>query len=217
MKRVSESEAFCYYIRMTSIPCDIVMIPDTDVINNAIALSEQLSKNETYFTLKEGEYYPHASLYMLQFDMNRIDEIKERLANVAKNSSGITLNPKEYHQEWGYLDVEYGREPNSDKLQMDVVNALNPIRDGLRQKDIDRLSEAVGLEKENILTYGYRSIGEKFAPHITITRFADRKDIDLTTLPEVSTFKATFSKIGIFEMGENGTCVRKIAEFNLGQ
>jgi len=202
---------------MNSIPCDIVMIPDADTTNEAILLSEKLGGNETYFTLKEGEYYPHASLYMVQLDMNRIDEIKKVLSVVAANSSKITLSPKDYHQEWGYIDVEYGREVNSDKLQMDVVHALNPIRDGLRQKDIDRLPEAVGIERENILTYGYRSVGEKFAPHITITRFTDRKDIDLVTLPDVSTFKATFSKIGIFEMGENGTCIKKIAEFNLGK
>jgi len=202
---------------MNSIPCDIVMIPDADATNEAILLSEKLGGNETYFTLKEGEYYPHASLYMVQLDMNRIDEIKKVLSVVAANSSKITLSPKDYHQEWGYIDVEYGREVNSDKLQMDVVHALNPIRDGLRQKDIDRLPEAVGIERENILTYGYRSVGEKFAPHITITRFTDRKDIDLVTLPDVSTFKATFSKVGIFEMGENGTCIKKIAEFNLGK
>ena len=193
------------------------MIPDADATNEAILLSEKLGGNETYFTLKEGEYYPHASLYMVQLDMNRIDEIKKVLSVVAANSSKITLSPKDYHQEWGYIDVEYGREVNSDKLQMDVVHALNPIRDGLRQKDIDRLPEAVGIERENILTYGYRSVGEKFAPHITITRFTDRKDIDLVTLPDVSTFKATFSKVGIFEMGENGTCIKKIAEFNLGK
>ena len=193
------------------------MIPDEDTVSNAILLSEQLSESETYFTLKEGEYYPHASLYMVQLDMSKIDEINERLSNVATNTSKIILNPREYHQQWGYMDVEYEREAHSDKLQMDVVHALNPIRDGLRQKDIDRLPEAVGIERENILTYGYRSVGEKFAPHITITRFADRKDIDLTTLPDVSTFKATFSKIGIFEMGENGTCIRKIAEFDFRQ
>ena len=193
------------------------MIPDTDTTNSAISLSNQLGKSETYFTLKDGEYYPHVSLYMVQLDMDKINEIKELLLDVAANTSKITLTPKEYHQDWGYVDVEYGREAKSDALQMNVVRALNPIRDGLRQKDIDRLPEATGIERENILTYGYRSVGEKFAPHITITRFADRKDIDLTALPDLSMFKATFSKIGIFEMGENGTCVRKIAEFSLGE
>jgi len=193
------------------------MIPDEATTNNAIALSEQLAENKTYFTLKDGEYYPHASLYMAQLNMDQIDEIKEHLSIVAANTAKITLTPKEFHQDWGYVDIEYERELQSDTLQMDVVHATNPIRDGLRQKDIDRLPDAKGLERENILNYGYRSVGEKFAPHITITRFADRKDIDLTTLPDVSTFKATFTKIGVFEMGENGTCIKKIAEFDFGQ
>jgi len=193
------------------------MIPDLDVTHQVISLSEQLGAHETYFTLKEGEYYPHASLYMVQLDMDRIDEIKTLLSKVAANTLRVSLNPNKYHQQWGYVDVEYSREPVSDALQMDVVHAINPIRDGLRQKDKDRLAEAVGKERENILTYGYRSVGEMFAPHLTITRFTDRKDIDLTTLPNVSELSATFSKIGIFEMGENGTCIRKIAEFKLGQ
>lgn len=193
------------------------MIPDASVTEKVISLSELLSANETYFTLKEGEYYPHASLYMVQLDMDKIDEIKDLLSNVASNTSTVALSPKEYHQQWGYVDVEYNKEPISSTLQMDIIHALNPIRDGLRQKDKDRLAEAVGKERENIETYGYRSVGEMFAPHITITRFTDRKDIDLTTLPDISNLPATFSKIGIFEMGENGTCVRKIAEFNLGQ
>ena len=202
---------------MNSIPCDVVMIPDEEVTNRFVSLSEQLGENETYFTLKEGEYYPHASLYILQLDMSKINEIKERLLSVAEHSSKVILTPKEYHQEWGYVNVEYDREAIVDQLQMDIVHALNPIRDGLRQNDIDRLPEAVGLERENILTYGYRSVGEKFAPHITITRFTNRKDIDLTKLPDLSTMNATFSRIGLFEMGENGTCVRKLAEFSLVQ
>jgi 2'-5' RNA ligase len=201
---------------MNSLPCDIVIIPDADISARAITLSEHLGRGETYFTLKEGKYFPHTSLYMAQLDMSRLDEIKERLSDVAAHTPKISLSPKKYHQQWGYVDVEYERDTIIDKLQMDIVHAINPIRDGLRQKDIDRLPEEVGIERENILTYGYRSVGEKFAPHITITRFTDRNDIDLTTLPDVSTFQATYSKIGLFEMGENGTCVRKIAEFNLG-
>lgn len=176
------------------------MIPDSDITDRAIALSEHLSKNITYFTLKEGEYYPHTSLYMVQLDMDKIDEIKKRLSKISANNSAITLTPKEYHQDRGYVDIEFHRGSFVDSLQMEVVHALNPIRDGLRQKDKDRLEAAVGKERENIETYGYRSVGELFAPHITITRFADAKDINLTELPDVSQFSAEFSKIGIFEM-----------------
>lgn len=200
---------------MSSIPCDIVMIPDTNIADAVTALSQQFSVSDTYFTLQEGSYFPHASLYMVQIDTDRLEEISAKLIDIANNASKISLEPKEYHQEWGYLDIEYHRELASDLLQMQVVNAINPLRDGLRDKDKERLKTATGKELENIEKYGYRSIGELFAPHITITRFTNREDIDLTLLPNVHNFPATFSKIGIFEMGDNGTCVRKIAEFPL--
>jgi len=192
------------------------MLPDSDIADQIISLSQQLQDKGTYFTLKPGEYYPHASLYMVQLDMDKIDEISARLSQIAENTPQITLTAKEYHQEFGYIDVEYSREDAVDNLQMEVVNAINPIRDGLRQKDKDRLESAVGKERENIEKYGYRSVGELFAPHITITRFTDSEPIDTTSLPNLDGFIATFTKIGVFEMGENGTCVRKIAEFDLG-
>ena len=200
---------------MTSIPCNIVLIPDIEIAEKLTFLSEELSAEATYFTLKEGEYYPHASLYMVQLDMDRIEEINNLLSNIAAITPKISSSPKEYHQEWGYIGVEFQRDAAIDKLQMDIVLAINPLRDGLRQKDKDRLADAIGKERENIETYGYRSVGAMFAPHITITRFSDHKDINLNRLPDVSQFLATFSKIGIFEMGENGTCIRKIAEFGL--
>lgn len=201
---------------MSSIACDIVMIPDEDIASHIISLSQTLRDKDTYFTLKEGEYYPHASLYMVQLDMDKLDEISERLSDIAQHTQRITLKPKEYHQEWGYIDVEYEREALSDKLQMQVVTAINPLRDGLRAKDKERLESAVGKERENIEKYGYRGVGEFFAPHITITRFKSRQDIDTIMLPDVHEMVAKFSKIGIFEMGDNGTCIRKITEFDLG-
>jgi len=202
---------------MTSIPCNIVMIPSSDTTNDMILLSEQLKGNNTHFTLKEGAYYPHATLYMAQINTDMLDEVGRRLLAIAQNTAQITMTPKEYHQDWGYLGVAFARESLSDKLQMDVVNAINPIRDGLRDRDKERLKLATGRERENIEQYGYRSIDDLFAPHITITRFKSREDIDTTKLKNINDLTTRFTKIGVFEMGDNGTCIRQIMEFNLGK
>jgi 2'-5' RNA ligase len=100
---------------------------------------------------------------------------------------------------------------------MKVINNINPIRDGLRANEQARLATAQGLELKNIQQYGYRSVGELFAPHMTLTRFLTPEHIDIPDLPDISTFDSIFERIAIFEMGDNGTCVRKIAEFNLNR
>ena len=200
---------------MTLLHYDIVMIPDADISGDISILSQQLTKKGTYFTLKDGEYYPHLSLYMVQIDTNKVPELENRLSKIAMRTPPITLTPYEYHQESGYLDIEYAREPLSVQLQIDIINAINPIRDGLREKDKARLDYVVGKERENIETYGYRSIGELFSPHITLTRFVNEQAIDLAELPNIVRYQTTFSKLGIFELGENGTCVKRIAEFKL--
>lgn len=98
---------------------------------------------------------------------------------------------------------------------MTVVNAINPIRDGMRVKDIARLPETTGIVRENLEKYGYRGVGELFRPHMTLARFAESKEIDVSVLPDIDELSGQFVKLGLFEMGDNGACVRTLAEFNL--
>jgi len=199
-----------------SLPCDIVILPEETISAEAMRLSDNLKQHGTYFTLKDGEYYPHASLYMTQLKVSDLDRVCEILADIASKTPSLAMNAREYHQEAGYIDVEYERFTLVDELQMTVVNAINPIRDGMREKDKARLLTSTGLEHDNVERYGYRSIGELFAPHLTLTRFTQNEPISTGSLPNLNTFSGKFVKLGLFEMGDNGTCVRKIAEFKLG-
>lgn len=201
---------------MSSIPCNIVILPQSVITNKATLLSKQLEDYGTYFTLKVGAYYPHVSLYMVQLNAESIDEVKDKLLNIAQNTSKIKLIADAYHQEGGYIDINYSRHSAIDRLQMIVIDVINPIRDGLREKDKARLETATGIERDNIENFGYRSIGELFAPHLTLTRFRDSLPMATDNLPEISEFDTIFLKLALFEMGDNGTCVRKIAEFTLG-
>ena len=68
-------------------------------------------------------------------------------------------------------------------LQENIINRLNPIRDGMRKKDKDRLADTSGDMRTNLVEYGYRSIGNSFNPHLTFTRFKDGKEHTFKTLP----------------------------------
>jgi hypothetical protein len=201
---------------MNSLPIDIVLLPTDDLAQKAIAVSELLQKYDALFKLSSTGPFPHASLYMTQLKLEDLDKVKELLAAIAAVTPALDMTATGYFQAEGYLDPDYERTDQLARLQMDVVNAINPIRDGMRVKDRARMLEATGLVRENLEKYGYRGVGELFRPHMTLARFTDGKKIDTSILPSSQSFSGRFVKLGMFEMGDNGTCARKIAEFDLG-
>jgi 2'-5' RNA ligase len=86
----------------------------------------------------------------------------------------------------------------------------------MREKDVAKMQDATGVMLENFKKYGYPAAGTLFRPHITLTRLKDHKPEITELLSDVRTFDGTFDRVGLFEMGDNGTCIRKIAEYGLG-
>lgn len=115
----------------------------------------------------------------------------------------------------GYVDPEFAVTNELRGAQEAVIAAVNPIRAGMRESDKAKMKEATGVKLENLQKYGFPSVGELFRPHMTLTRLKENRPDALTSLPDSSTFSGTFDRIGLFEMGPNGTCARKIAEFPL--
>jgi len=89
------------------------------------------------------------------------------------------------------------------------------LRDRLVPSDIPLLKIATGLARENLETWGYRAVGELFRPHLTFTRFVSRQPIPLEDMGAPSAFRGQFARLALFEMGPNGTCIRKVKEFDL--
>lgn len=211
----------CYDIAMNSLPCDVVLLPSADLASRAIKASNLITqKYDSFFTLEDGKYYPHMSLYMFQLTEVDISKIEAALADIAKSSNAITAKATTYRLGEGfgvgYVDPEYEVSSELSNLQNRVIEAVNPLRAGMRESDIRKMQDAKGLKLENLQKYGYPAIGELFRPHITLTRTKEHKPEVLELLPkDVSEFSGLFDRIGLFEMGENGTCVRKIAAFQL--
>ncbi len=199
---------------MASLACNVVLLASNDVAQKAITASEQLRAHDTLFTLDKHGPFPHVSLYMTQLKNMDIEEVIRLLTTIAATAPSFNLIADTYFQKEGYIDANYVQTTELDALQMMVINAINPIRDGMRDKDKARLPLAEGLARKNLEQYGYRGVGELFRPHMTLTRFVSSAEIDTSTLPPVGDFSGQFSKLGLFEMGANGTCVRKIVEFD---
>lgn len=195
---------------------DVVIVPSSVVKKRAVELSRSLKKHGGLFVLNERLYSTHVSLYMMELPLKNLSEVRKVLKDIASNQKVFKLNPLLWHQSLnGYIDVEYKKTTPLANLQRKIIGELNPLREGLlRQKDITRLKTAKGLEKQNIQKYGFRSVGRKFEPHLTLTKLKAYKP---EATPRISSKRMSFSatEIGIFYLGEHGTCKKLVAKYKL--
>lgn len=159
---------------MESKAYDVIIIPEMDLAKKAYSESEKLKIHGTMFTLKNGAYHPHISLYMLQLKVSDVAQVLNILSRKSVLYEQFELVACQYHQAVGYIDVEYKKTTILINLQNEVVAAINHVRDGLRSNDEKRLYTAIGNERSNIIKYGYKSVGEFFEPHITLARMVYR-------------------------------------------
>ncbi len=198
-----------------SLPYDVVLLPNESLSRSALKASATLSSLESLFTLDNINFYAHASLYMLQLESDVLELVTDKLAAIARAASPISMQATNYVQSDLFIDVGYAQKDTFEKLKMDVISALNPIRSDMRAKDKERMKTATGVALENYRKYGYKYVGELSRPHITFTRFDSDRPTAINLLPDVTTFSGVFDRLGLFEMGDNGTCIRKITEWKL--
>lgn len=192
---------------MSSKPYDVVLIPEDSITQEAVKISKLCEPRGVLFTLDEKNLFSHISFYMLQLSDEGLEESLERLSAIAKETSAVNVVADHYNLENNYLDVEYVKTMEISLLQGRIIKELNPMRCGLRGKDKERLITIQGKERVNILRYGYRSVGDQFHPHLTFTRFKDDQTDIVSKLPPKTIFNGSFPTLGLFEMGDNGTCV----------
>ncbi|HSX41885.1 MAG TPA: DUF1045 domain-containing protein [Candidatus Saccharimonadales bacterium] len=202
---------------MNSKPYDVVLLPDDNIVGKSIELSQKLSNRGVRFTLGNRLYFSHVSVYMLQLDNIGLEKATRLVQQLSTVVSEISARASEYHYFEGYLDIEYEKSAEISFLQEEIIKLLNPIRDGLREKDKERLATADEMTRNNIIKYGYRSVGESFYPHLTFTRFikTDSQEEIMAALPDKAVFNGKFTGIGIFEIGDNGTCIKLVSEWPL--
>jgi hypothetical protein len=203
-----------------TIPCDVVLLPSESQSRLAVQVSQLLSPQGSLFTLDDRNFYAHASLYMFQLDVENQAACIAALRQIAEQTNVQRLVRDGYFYQdqgfaRGYTDVAFARNGAVDALQMRVVDVFAGLRAGMRESDKQKMTDATGVKLENLQKYGYPAIGELFRPHITLTKFPVEIEPDLTMLPPVADFTGEFTRLGLFEMGSNGTCIRKIAEFVL--
>lgn len=201
---------------MDSVDCDVVLLPDEKLASKTIAASKKLASLDTFFTLEKNKCHPHVSVYMLRVKIEEIPKVEKTLSEIAIAQPVFNLIATKYHQSHNYFDAEYQKTNQLSKLQEEIVEVLNSLRDGWLEHVKPQVAKSSGLARQNFEKYGWNTVGELWRPHLTLTRFTNEQPDAESFLPPVASFGGRFDKLALVEMGSDQVAKRKIAEFQLG-
>jgi 2'-5' RNA ligase len=203
-------------MKQKSKPFNIVIVPPKEISRSAIKLSRKFKGLKSLFVLNQKNKFPHLSLYMLELPLKNISKVKKILEEIAKRAKPFKMESLKYrHEKHGFLDIYYRRPAELKKFQTEIVEAINPLRRGMmRKKDLARLLDLNKNEQKNLKKYGFRSVGSEYHPHLTLTRL---KRYDKTVISGLKPPKFSFEvkRIGLFYLGDNGTCRQPVKRFDL--
>ncbi len=171
---------------------------------------------------------PHVSLFMLAVEPAEVDEVLAAVRSVTQRCAPVRAEGTEYrHNPQGAPEVYFVPTSAWHLLQQEVIAAVEPLRRGrLRATDPagDMLAEVVRrLERDapddarlrQLRRYGYDEISDRFHPHVTLAWPVNGWRASWDGLPEPAAFSAALSDLGVFEMGDYGTCVRRLGGHRL--
>lgn len=203
---------------MKSKSINIVLLPSKEVSKKSIKISKDIKRSGGIFVLDDKNFFTHISIYMLEVPIKNISKIKTALKNLTENTKPLKIIATNYRKNpTGYIDIEYKKSKNILDLQKEIIEIINPYRENiLREQDKNRLASLPTPQQKILKKYGYRSIGKYFSPHITFSRIKKLENLENILLKEdMNEFSFEAKEIGLFELGENGTCVKPIKIFKL--
>lgn len=195
---------------------DIVILPTKEIRDYSIALSKQLHKHGSDWTLGRKSFLPHVSLYHI---LIRKDDFRDFIVELKKTIKGFRM---------GRLKVRDLMSLKSDRsvlLMTDKPEWLKNLHLKIIRKTLKYFDWDYGVERlwhinhwpkamqKNIKQYGTPMVGRHFIPHITLGVLNSEKDAD-RTFNKLKLRKYNFKPISIYvcKLGKNHTCQKVVEE-----
>lgn len=188
----------------------------------AIHISKEIAaKHETDFTLGSDSFIPHATIYYNEFPKESMKTVLDVVSHLASSSSPVSVSFDNLYFARGYIYI--GIELTKDILDIHKrsVEILNEARnDYVREKYRSSSSNYKNYSKtqqKNIEKFGHPEVMSLYHPHVTLTKLTNPDqcpkiidDIDWKIL------ETQFETVGVFRMGEYGSCQKLLQSFQLG-
>lgn len=205
----------CFFMNPRTIRLNIALIPPQRVEREAKKVSSSFIKEGGLFVL-DDTHHPHVTLYMSDFPREALPRILSALTGAFqwRVNDPIALEALSCVQKKdGYVEVQFRNSDYLKKLQKEIVSLLNPLRG-----DVPAHQEAVALfsktGQRNVRRYGYPAIGRDFCPHLSLTRFKERRPHAPLKII-IQNFSFVAGAVGIYLTGEHNTCKKLLGSFRL--
>lgn len=193
---------------------DIIVIPPPEIAEQAIALSQALAPLGTFFVLDDELIHPHISLYHVPLEQSTLSDVTGALGRVARETAPFLLQQGTYYPDQGvWVGVRYTADKGILDLHTALITATKEFRiveDDVRYKA--RWAELDHYQRKNLEDCGWADAYTRYSPHITFTKLREPRTDVLAHLPQRE-FSFLVDHIGLYELGENGTCTRLVADF----
>lgn len=198
------------------IDLNVILLPDENTTQRLIGLSEQVANQVQVKYKLDGKYRPpHLSLYSAAYPLHNLTRISLVLEQLSALAKGVEVELRGYSVFSGYLFYDALRSRRLMELHESVVDALNPLREGLISEDQKRLLGLTKKQEDAILKYGYVSVKDTFIPHVTLARLSDPNQAEQATnfLPGGLTFTPKSLSLVPFDLEDR--LKKPVATYNL--
>lgn len=198
---------------------NIAFIPPDDVASEVVKLSGDIGKKEeSYFCVDNLNFYPHITIYSPEYPAYNLEKVLDAVAELSKKLAPIKFIFKSIKTGQGFVGVEFNYSEEIKNIHESIVEKLNPLREGhIREKySASYQMEFSEEKKKNIQKYGYPNSMSLYHPHMSIARLKDEKDAEKIAGEVTWPIKEFMvDKIGIYRMGNHGTCIELTKEVEL--
>lgn len=205
--------------------CEVIIMklntvfkPPKKVSKEAVRISKHLAeKYETRFILDGENFPPHITIYHASYPRDSLEEVKTILRRRSKEGGVLRLKFKDIGGNQGYVGVVFEKDKAILDFHKLIVGSLCPLRK--EEKEAKKLSyemEFTEEQRENIKKNGYPDAWHLYKPHLTFTRLEDfdkTEEVMKRINWPIENFEV--DTIALYKTGENGTCTKQIASFNL--
>ncbi|MBN2016190.1 2'-5' RNA ligase family protein [Candidatus Dojkabacteria bacterium] len=193
-----------------------------EVRKYVISLSKDIIKGEkTHYVLDGKRYIPHLTIYSPEFPRERLEDIYGVLERIATNAHTLEFHFQKIDTGDAYIGAEFECTEQIMQFHRQIVRELSPLREGHlrpKYKDPKYLSTLTKEHVENIKNYGYPRVMKLYRPHLSFIRFED-EDVAKKIAEKINwnIHEFTVEEVGVYTMGEHGTCKDELRSFFLGK
>ncbi len=195
---------------------NICIIPNKQVSETFVSISQSLKSDQTMFVLGEDKF-AHMTVYMARFANKDIDKVVSGVANALKFATSFRCEHTGYFMTPGrYLEASYQKSTQFMQLHELLIthNANLRINPG-RPFNEGYFTPYTAEQQKNAEDTGYDLARNLYRPHVTLTRYKEGGVPEILPALPVSNLSFDLDSVCIYKADDNGAVYELIREFHV--